>query len=301
MTEYKNVLKFMAITKNAIVDPYAKFNSQLSPYLDGDKEKKQFKEPTNWVSKGNKSQPMREEHNSWGCPCDSSETIKFYVKLEHFSQEAQQFLEENVSYKICVGGFWWQRADGFCVSSFARAKILQGESKSCDVIAEKEIEVLQSTSEEPFFKFLVKENGHLASQGYADGTKEGWITTQKSTIELRKNSSQFEEKNSQINYDIDGLKKCDSMPPNFELSSNNIEEYEQEGYTVPGFIKNGDTKYNQLKFDFPMRRGQKFSNVILELKSHGYGIHKNEENKHIPYGPVFTGLFVRIIPNTYEF
>ena len=297
-SEYQNVLKFIALTKNAIVDPYAKFNSHLSPYLDGDRQKIQFIGPTKWISKGNKSQPMREEHNSWGCPCDCNETIKFYVKLEHFSQEAQQLQEENSAYKICVGGFWWQRTDGFCNSSFLRAKVLNGTSETLDVIAEKEIEVFQQTSQEPLFKFLVKENGHLVSQGFADGSQEGWIKSQKNSIDMKRKHSQYEEKN---NYDLDSQQKTASMPPNSEIKAPEIETYEQEGYTVPGFVKDGSTKYNQIKLEFPMRRGQKFGQIVVELRSHGSAIFKNEENKNLPYGPVFTGLYTRIIPNTYEF
>jgi hypothetical protein len=76
---------------------------------------------------------------------------------------------------------------------------------------------------------------------------------------------------------------------------------ELEGYSVPGFSQNGGRRYNQIRFEFPMRKGLRFNKISLELYSAGDPVYPEESKSTTPYGPIFSGLYARIIPNNFGF
>lgn len=84
-------------------------------------------------------------------------------------------------------------------------------------------------------------------------------------------------------------------------SEESYQTRELEGYSVPGFSPNGGRRYNQIRFEFPMRKGLRFKKISLELYSAGDPVYLEESKSTTPYGPIFSGLYARIIPNNFGF
>jgi hypothetical protein len=166
---FQKILQTLGITKNAIIDPYSKFSSPFSPYLEASKSKIQFKDNGQWVPVEGKSQPMREEHNAWGGL--KPNTIEFILSIEDFSDEAKAFIENEESYKLCIGGFWFQRYDGLCSKGLIKATVIAQENGHELSVMEKGINVYQHMASEGTFGFSISETGQKVLRGIDEGSK----------------------------------------------------------------------------------------------------------------------------------